>query len=115
MADAKEPIKLRKRKMASGNTSLYLDIYLDGKRTYEYLRLYLIPETNKKDRETNKQTLLLAEAIKAKRVVELRMESSGLIASTNLILISLNTIATFASSDTTPRVLLVIGVIGGAH
>ena len=77
MADAKEPIKLRKRKMASGNTSLYLDIYLDGRRTYEYLKLYLIPETNRKDREINKQTLQLAEAIKAKRVVELRNGKFG--------------------------------------
>ena len=72
MAQSKEPVRLRQRKMSSGNTSLYLDIYLNGRRTYEYLHLYLIPETNRKDRETNRQTLLLAEAIKAKRVVEVR-------------------------------------------
>lgn len=58
--------------MASGNTSLYLDIYLDGRRTYEYLKLYLIPETNRQDKEKNRQTLRLAEAIKAKRVVEVQ-------------------------------------------
>lgn len=72
MAGAKEPIRLRQRKMASGNTSLYLDIYIDGRRSYEYLKLYLIPETTRADRETNKQTLRLAEAIKAKRVIEVQ-------------------------------------------
>lgn len=72
MAQSKEPVRLRKRKMSSGNTSLYLDIYLNGRRSYEYLHLYLIPETNRKDRETNRETLALAEAIRAKRVVEVR-------------------------------------------
>ena len=63
--------------MASGNTSLYLDIYLDGRRTYEYLKLYLIPETSRKDKEKNRQTLRLAEAIKAKRVVEVQNGKFG--------------------------------------
>lgn len=77
MSDAKEPIKLRKRLMPSGNTSLYLDIYMDGKRSYEYLRLYLIPERNRKDRDKNKETLQLAEAIRAKRVIDLRNGKYG--------------------------------------
>lgn len=72
MGQSKEPIRLRQRKTASGNTTLYLDIYLNGKRSYEYLKLYLIPETNRKDKEKNRQTLQLAEAIRAKRVVELQ-------------------------------------------
>ena len=49
---AKEPIKLRGRKMKSGRTSLYLDIYIRGQRTYEYLNLYLVPE---KQKETAKK------------------------------------------------------------
>ena len=44
MADSKEPIRLRQRKMPTGNVSLYLDIYLNGRRTYEYLKMYLVPE-----------------------------------------------------------------------
>ena len=36
MGKSKEPIRLRRRKMPSGLTSLYLDIYLDGKRKYEW-------------------------------------------------------------------------------
>jgi len=66
----KQTVKLRRRKMPSGNISLYLDIYNGGVRTYEYLKLYLIPETNRKDKEANRQTMQLAEAICAKRLVE---------------------------------------------
>lgn len=72
MAKSKEPIKLRQRKMPSGNTSLYLDVYIDGNRTYEYLSLYLIPEKSRKDKAKNIQTLQLAEAIKAQRIVDVQ-------------------------------------------
>ena len=39
----KEPVKLREKKLANGNVSLYLDIYRNGKRQKEYLKLYLMP------------------------------------------------------------------------
>jgi len=61
--------------MPSGNISLYLDIYHKGVRSYEYLHLYLSP--NKKDKEQNRQTLQLAEAICAKRLVEVRNGQYG--------------------------------------
>ena len=77
MAGAKEPVRLRRRLMASGNTSLYLDIYLDGRRSYEYLKLYLIPERTRADKETNRETLRLAAAIQAKRLVEVRNGEFG--------------------------------------
>ncbi|MEY8688060.1 Arm DNA-binding domain-containing protein [Bacteroides sp. AN502(2024)] len=77
MGNSKEPIRLRKRKTKSGNTSLYLDIYLNRERSYEYLKLYLIPERNRADKEKNRETLQLAEAIKSKRVVELRNGEFG--------------------------------------
>lgn len=54
MADSKEPIRLRQRKMPTGNVSLYLDIYLNGRRTYEYLKMYLVPELTRADREKNR-------------------------------------------------------------
>lgn len=71
MGNSKEPIRLRRRKTSRGLVSLYLDIYLNGERSYEYLRLYLIPEKTREDRQKNIETLKLAEAIRAKRVVEL--------------------------------------------
>lgn len=77
MAESKEPIRLRQRKTASGNISLYLDIYLNGKRTYEFLKMHLIPERTRADKERNRETLKLADAIRAKRVVELRNGQFG--------------------------------------
>lgn len=70
MGISKEPVRLRRRKLMSGNTSLYLDIYIDGKRSYEYLNLYLVPEKSRADREKNRETLKLADAVRAQRVVE---------------------------------------------
>ena len=74
---SKEPIRLRQRKTSTGLTSLYLDIYLNGNRQYEYLKLYLVPEKTAADRQKNRDTLILAESIKGKRLVELRNNQFG--------------------------------------
>src|ERR1041385_6440784 len=68
---------LRKRKMGTGKTSLYLDIYKNGKRQYEYLNLYLVPIKTPYDRKQNKEALLLAEAIKGKRQIDLQNGAFG--------------------------------------
>lgn len=73
----KERVNLRKRKMPSGNTSLYLDVFTKEGRKYEYLRLYLIPEHSRADKEKNRQTLQLAEAVRAKRIVEIQNDEFG--------------------------------------
>lgn len=72
MEKSKEPIRIRKRVLRNGNTSLYLDIYFDGKRSYEFLNLYLIPEKTRADKEKNRETMQLAEAIKAQKIVEIQ-------------------------------------------
>lgn len=77
MRTPKEPIRLRKRVLKTGNTSLYLDIYINGHRSYEYLNLYLIPERTRADKDKNRQTLQLAEAVRAKRIVELQNKAHG--------------------------------------
>lgn len=65
-------VALRKRQK-KGKISLYLDIYHEGKRSYEYLKLYLIPKPRTSDeRSLNKKTLQLAETIKAQRQIELQ-------------------------------------------
>ena len=53
----KEPIRLRMKDLSNGNKSLYLDIYRDGKRSYEYLKMYIIPETDDDARKRNQATL----------------------------------------------------------
>ncbi len=63
--------------MPTGNISLYLDIYRNGKREYEYLKLYLVPEKTRADKEKNRETLKFAEAVKAKRIVELQNKEFG--------------------------------------
>ena len=65
MTAFKEPVRIRKKKLANGNQSLYLDIYHNGKRAYEFLKLYLTPEKNKTDKQRNQQTLQLANASNA--------------------------------------------------
>ncbi len=69
-------VKLRQRQKATG-ISLYLDYYNKGTRQYEYLNLYLLPEPKtgrltKEQKEENRKTLALAEAIRSKRHLELQ-------------------------------------------
>lgn len=72
MAKDKEPVRLRKKTLSNGNHSLYLDIYVDGVRKYEFLKLYLIPERTRLDKERNKETLALANSAKASRVMDIQ-------------------------------------------
>lgn len=74
---AKEPVRLRERAIKNGNRSLYLDFYINGERSYEYLHLYLIPERTKEDKKANEETLSLANAIKSQRIVELQNKVHG--------------------------------------
>jgi len=67
-------IYLRKKKLTSGKTSLYLDIYLNGKRHYEFLNIYL-----SKNREQNKELLSLAESVRSKRELEIKHDHFGFI------------------------------------
>ena len=75
----KEPIRLRTKELANGSKSLYLDIYRNGKRTYEYLKMYLIPETDSNARQQNETTMAAANAIKSKRIIELTSGEAGIV------------------------------------
>jgi integrase len=68
----KEPVHIRRKRLKDGNISLYLDIYFGGRRAYEFLGLYLVPELDKNAKLRNKETLRLAEAIKSQRIVEIQ-------------------------------------------
>ena len=50
----KEPVRLREKPLKDGVKSLYLDIYQDGQRHYEYLKLYINPGTDPITRKKNK-------------------------------------------------------------
>lgn len=75
--EIKEPVKLRQKTLANGNVSLYLDIYHNGRRTYEFLKLYIIPEKTRADKEKNRETLKLANSVKAQRIIEIQNGEFG--------------------------------------
>ena len=68
---AKEPVRIRFKKLQNGNQSIYLDVYRDGARQYDFLKLYIVPERNDGDKAKNRETLDLANKIKAKKILEL--------------------------------------------
>ena len=72
-------IELRNRTLPSGNRSLYLEFYeKGGKRTYESLNLFLVPEKDENDRRVNENTLSHALKIKAERILGIeRMADEG--------------------------------------
>lgn len=76
-AKQKEPVRLREKELTNGNKSLYLDIYRNGKRAYEFLKLYLVPERTPADKARNAETLRLANVIKSQRIIELESGEAG--------------------------------------
>jgi integrase/recombinase XerD len=69
----KMSVTLRKRKNADGTTSLRLDIYYNGIRTYEKLELLKLSKpSNLVDRENNKRLLKQAEEIRVLRAADLQ-------------------------------------------
>ena len=74
----KNNVTLRQRKIKNNQFSLYLDIYRDGVRSYEYLKLYIkeSPRTAA-ERATIKETLVLAEKIRTLREAELNHNAFG--------------------------------------
>ena len=71
----KEIVKLRTKVLADGSESIYLDIYIDGKRKYEYLKLYLLP--GKANKRKNNETMAIANAVKAQRIVDIQTGRFG--------------------------------------
>ena len=68
----KEPVRVRTKKLADGSESYYLDIYVNGKRSYEFLKMYHLPEVNARVREQNRATREAVEAIKSHRDYKLQ-------------------------------------------
>ena len=62
-------ITIRKRKLANGNHSLYLDFYEKGERYTENLGLYLIPDNMPNAKRLNADALRRATEIRAERIV----------------------------------------------
>lgn len=68
----KNNVVLREKELANGNISLYLDIYRDGQRSYEFLKLYINPKARTPiDKEQNRSNYELANRIRTDRENEL--------------------------------------------
>ena len=76
--NTKDPVRLREKELANGQRSLYLDIYVNSKRSYEFLKLYLIPETNPQAKVQNENTMRAANTIKLNRILEITNNKAGL-------------------------------------
>ena len=59
---------MRFKELEDGRKSIYLDTYDNGKRHYEFLKLYLLPEETKKAKSENAKTMREANRILKKRV-----------------------------------------------
>ena len=64
-------VKLRMKNLAGGKKSLYLDIYHNGQRHDDFLKLYLEKGTSSRIVATNRETLELAETIKTQKQNEI--------------------------------------------
>ena len=83
----KEPVRIRFKQLSNGNQSIYLEYYtgdvirkenyVGGKRKYEFLKLYLIPERTREEKAKNEATLALAKAIQSRRIVEVQNDAHG--------------------------------------
>ena len=74
-------VTLRERQK-SNKISLYLDYYENGKRKYEYLKIYLHPKPEKgkltkEQKDHNEKALELAEAVRSKRVLQIKNQEFG--------------------------------------
>ncbi len=75
---------LRERPIKDGNISLFLDIYRDGKRTYEFLKLYVYSNKDKNPiiKQANQDVWELAERIRTDREYEMNHRAHGQIVPT---------------------------------
>lgn len=74
----KEPVRVRTKKLSDGSESFYLDIYVNGKRSYEFLKMYLLPEVNAKVKEQNRATRAAVETIKSQRIIDITNSKAGI-------------------------------------
>lgn len=70
-------VKLRTKSLLDGRESYYLDIYIKGKRNYEFLNLYLLKAKNLADKDLNKETKIQAEHLRAKKQLEIQGSIHG--------------------------------------
>ena len=66
------PVKIRFRNTNDGGKSIFLDYALNGKRKFEFLKLYLLPGKGKVVKAHNDNVMLMAQARKGQRLQDLQ-------------------------------------------
>lgn len=72
-------IELRKKKLKNGGYSLYLDMYRNGERSYEFLHMYLVPPKTPLDKKQNNVTLEAAKTIQSQRIIEVQRGEANIL------------------------------------
>lgn len=71
-------VTLRKKALASGKYSYYLDYYVNGERKYEFLKLKIHKRPkDETEKQHNKETTKLAESIRSKRELQINSSEHG--------------------------------------
>ena len=72
-------VYLRKKALSDGRKSLYLDIYHNNKRYYEFLKLYIVKASTPDEAKANKEYTELAKQIRATKELELNSQGTNYI------------------------------------
>lgn len=72
-----ESVKVRYKTLADGRKSIYLDCCDGGKRTYDFLKLYLLPGTDHETVRTNRMTMKKVEELQRERTLQLMGIGNG--------------------------------------
>jgi hypothetical protein len=106
-------VKLRKRDNKDGTTSLLLDIYHNGKRSYEFLKHLQLPKaTGPADRQTRKEFLEQAKKIAVSRAAELQANDYDLTLTRAGKVLVLEWMEKYAKDYRKADVRVVDGVVG---
>ena len=70
-------ITIRTRTLRTGSRSIYLDFYDKGKRWYEHLNLFLVPDDEPDAKRLNEAAMAKANAIKSKRMLGIEDETEA--------------------------------------
>ena len=108
----KNNVTIREKPMKNGNASLFLDIYNDGIRTKEYLKLYIITKPRSSaDREANRQVWELAEKIRIERESAINHQRHGIPSPINKKINLLDFFEAYYTSYTKKDIRIILGAI----
>ena len=108
----KNNVTIREKPMKNGNASLFLDIYNDGIRIKEYLKLYIIAKPRSSaDREANRQVWELAEKIRIERESAINHQRHGIPSPINKKINLLDFFEAYYTSYTKKDIRMIRGAI----